>query len=111
MINLSNAAIREVNRLKAKQPTSQLMFRLGVEMGGCAGMSYTLTFDQQIQSEDRVMDCEGIQVVVAEQDWQYLNRLSVDYSEDLMGGGFRFQNPNAVTSCSCSYSFAVENHC
>jgi iron-sulfur cluster assembly protein len=108
MIYLSNAAIREVNRLKLKQPTSQVRFRLGVEPGGCVGMSYTLTFDHQIQSDDRVLECEGVQVVVADRDWQYLNTLSIDYSEDLMGGGFRFQNPNAVKSCSCSHSFAIE---
>ncbi|MFB2839477.1 HesB/IscA family protein [Floridanema evergladense] len=106
MINLSKAAASEVKRLMAqKQPNS--LFRLGVQPGGCAGIYYTLEFDRATRSGDRVYDCQGIQIVVEENTLEYINGLTLDYTEDLMGGGFRFHNPNASSSCGCGNSFSV----
>ncbi|HEY9299979.1 MAG TPA: iron-sulfur cluster assembly accessory protein, partial [Phormidium sp.] len=97
MINLSKAAAREVKRLMAKQKQSNSLFRLSVQPGGCAGIFYTLEFDQAIRTLDQVYDCQGIQVVVEENSLKYINGLTLDYTEDLMGGGFRFHNPNATS--------------
>jgi iron-sulfur cluster assembly protein len=107
MINLSKAAASEVKRLMAKQKQPNSLFRLGVQPGGCAEIYYTLEFDQGIKTEDQVYDCQGIQVVVAENNLKYINGLTLDYTEDLMGGGFRFHNPNATSSCGCGNSFSV----
>ena len=107
MIHLSKAAVREVNRLKSKQPNSQVFFRLGVQAGGCAGLSYTMEFDENAGEGDHVYGCEGIQVLVHAESLNYLNGVTLDYSEDLMGGGFRFHNPNALQACSCGHSFSV----
>lgn len=107
MINLSKSAQQEINRLKFKQAKPTAMFRLGVAKGGCAGFYYTMDLDEVVQEGDQVCECNGVQVLVNSQNISYVNGLSVDYSEDLMGGGFRFINPNAVQSCSCGHSFSL----
>lgn len=107
MINLSQAAADEIKRLRSKHQKPNAMFRLGVQPGGCSGIVYTLEFDDMVKSGDQVWNCNGLQVVIAEQSVQHLNGLTLDYSEDLMGGGFRFHNPNAMQSCGCGNSFST----
>ncbi len=108
MISLSPAATREVLRLKSKQNNPHLHFRLGVQKGGCCDWSYTMGFEETHQSRDVVYQSDQIKIVVEPENLKYLENLTIDYSEDLMGGGFRFQNPNASQSCSCSYSFVAQ---
>jgi len=107
MIHLSNAAANEIKRLKSKRQKIGARLRLGVQVGGCADLFYTIEFDTTVKPDDQVYDCSGIQVVVDLQSLNYLFDLTLDYSEDLMGGGFRFHNPNASAICSCGNSFSV----
>ena len=107
MIHLSKTAAAEVKRLKSKYRNPNALFRLGVELSGCSGLSYTMGFDDTIAPEDAVCESEGVQVAIDPQQSKYLNELTLDYSEDLMGGGFRFHNPNAAKSCSCGNSFSA----
>jgi iron-sulfur cluster assembly accessory protein len=107
MIHLSKTAAQEVKRLKSKHPNSNALFRLGVESIGCSGLSYTMAFEDTPTPEDAVCESEGIQIAIDPQQLKYLNELTLDYSEDLMGGGFRFHNPNAAQSCSCGNSFSA----
>lgn len=108
MIQLSQTAIGEVQRIKSKSPNSAALFRLRVQQGGCAGWYYTLMLDDVATPDDRVFTYEGIEIVIDSLSRQYLIGLNLDYSEDLMGGGFRFHNPNAVSGCGCGNSFSVE---
>jgi iron-sulfur cluster assembly protein len=103
MLNLSQAAASEIKRLRSKHQKQNAMFRLGVQPGGCAGMIYKLEFDQIVNPEDRVWERNGLQVVVSAQSLNYINGLTID----LMGGGFRFHNPNATQSCGCGNSFSI----
>ncbi len=107
MINLSKAAAGEIGRLQLKRQNPEARLRLGVQRGGCAELSYTIDFDEEMNPRDRVYECDGISIVVDEESFNYISDLTLDYSEDLMGGGFRFQNPNAVESCGCGNSFRV----
>lgn len=107
MIHLSQAAIREVIRLRSKQPSQNALFRLGVTPGGCSGLSYTIAFVTEMTEQDQIQECDGIQVVVDRESLKSISNLSIDYSEDLMGGGFRFHNPQATAHCSCGHSFSV----
>ncbi|MBE9232797.1 MAG: HesB/IscA family protein [Cuspidothrix sp.] len=106
MIHLSSAAIQEIERLKAKQPT-YILFRLRVKSGGCADLFYDLAFDTTVQSQDQVLELHDIHVVIDSQSLNYINGLLIDYSEDLMGGAFRFHNPQAISTCSCGNSFSI----
>lgn len=109
MIYLSPAATEEVLRLKAKHNNPNLLFRLGLQRGGCCDWSYTMTFDETLQSNDVVYKCGDIQVVLDAESLSYLENLTIDYSEDLMGGGFRLLNPNAERTCSCGNSFVANS--
>ncbi|MEG3850048.1 iron-sulfur cluster assembly accessory protein [Microcoleus sp. herbarium19] len=107
MIHLSKTAATEVTRLKSKHSHPDAFFRLGVESSGCSGLSYTMGFEDTIAPSATVCESEGIQIAIDPQHLKYLNELTLDYSEDLMGGGFRFHNPNAAQSCSCGNSFSA----
>ncbi|MDZ7959369.1 MAG: iron-sulfur cluster assembly accessory protein [Aulosira sp. DedQUE10] len=104
MIQLSPAAASEIGRLKLKQPHT-VLFRLAIKPGGCSGWFYDMSFDETVKVGDRVFDLKGIQLVVDATSLKYIHGLTVDYSEDLMGGGFRFQNPQAIATCGCGNSF------
>ena len=109
MIHLSAAAIAEVNRIKSQYPNPNALFRLGVQAGGCADMHYVLELDEQSQADDQTVQVGPIQIVVDSQSWQFLDGVTLDYTEDLMGGGFRFQNPNANQTCGCGNSFFIKD--
>lgn len=109
MIQLSQTAISEVQRIKSKSPNSAALFRVSVQRGGCADWHYSLALEDVAAPNDRVFTCEGIEVVIDPDSWPYLAGLNLDYSEDLMGGGFRFHNPNAASSCGCGNSFSVDS--
>lgn len=106
MITISPTAIKEISRLKAKLANQEAFFRLQVQAGGCSGWIYNLKFDTPTQC-DRLYQSNGIDIIIDASSIEYLNDLTLDYSEDLMGGAFRFHNPNALTFCGCGNSFAT----
>ncbi|HEY9638161.1 MAG TPA: iron-sulfur cluster assembly accessory protein [Coleofasciculaceae cyanobacterium] len=108
MIKISKAAEAEIKRLQLKRQKPKPQLRLGIERGGCADFLYTIDFEDVANPGDRIHDCGDVSVIVDEESLSYLSDLTLDYSEDLMGGGFRFHNPNAVETCGCGNSFRVE---
>lgn len=107
MIHLTPAAATELKRLQSRYPQSTPWVRFEVQTGGCADFSYEIRFDSEKQETDRVYNYEAIAIIVDPAQLTYLDRLKVDYSDDLMGGGFRFHNPNATRTCGCGQSFAI----
>lgn len=107
MIQISNSALQEIIRLRAKQSAPDAFLRLKVETGGCSGLLYVTKFDCTLQPQDKVQHCQGINIAIDAQSLDYLNGLSLDFSEDLMGGSFRFHNPQATKTCGCGVSFGV----
>ncbi len=106
MIHLSQAAISEIGRLQLKQQPNALL-RLTIKLGGCSGWFYDMSFDETVKASDRVFNLSGIKVVIDHESLNYVNGLALDYSEDLMGGGFRFHNPQAIATCGCGNSFSI----
>mmetsp|Transcript_16943 Transcript_16943/g.35353 ORF Transcript_16943/g.35353 Transcript_16943/m.35353 type:complete len:205 (+) Transcript_16943:173-787(+) len=92
-------------------PSSPLILRMGVRNGGCSGLSYVMDFstEEDIGEEDEIDEylTEGIKCVVDAKSLLYLYGLELDYSDELIGGGFKFFNPNAEESCGCGSSFGV----
>jgi iron-sulfur cluster assembly accessory protein len=66
-----------------------------------------MSFDETVKVEDHVFDLSSIRFIIDNESFTYVNGLALDYSEDLMGGGFRFHNPQAITTCGCGNSFSV----
>jgi iron-sulfur cluster assembly accessory protein len=110
MIELSQGARSEIRRLKSKQLPSNIFVRLAVKPGGCSGWFYDMSFDEAVKVDDRLVDCHGIQILIDAASLNYINGLIVDYSEDLMGGGFRFHNKSAITTCGCGNSFSTSQY-
>jgi iron-sulfur cluster assembly protein len=106
MIVLTEAAISRVKGLQ-NQKNTEAPLKVGIKKGGCSGLSYVMEFAEQLQSTDTEYDCNGVKIVIGNEDLPQLKGLELDYTEDLMGGGFRFRNPNASKSCSCGTSFAT----
>lgn len=111
MINLTSSAICEINRLHAQQSNQETIFRLGVRAGGCCQLCYTMAFDlpdhHQDHHQDAILVLGKVRVMINQDHAQYIDGLTIDYSEDLMGGGFRFNNPRATNTCSCGNSFQI----
>jgi len=106
MVNLTDAARGEVQRLLQENELSDSVLRMGVRGGGCSGLSYTLGFDKQVSEYDHIIDFEGgIKVAVDMKSMLYLKGTEIDFTHDLLGGGFKFNNPNARRSCGCGSSF------
>ena len=110
MIQITQAAAQEVLRLKSKQnDPNDLLFRLAVKSGGCCDWVYQLGFESNPEPTDVVCRCGSLDVVTDRESLPHLEGLTLDYSEDLMGGGFRFDNPNAARTCGCGHSFVARS--
>jgi len=107
MIEVTEKAAEEVQRLLKMEGKENWGLRVGVVGGGCSGLSYTLAFDEKAGERDTVLDIEGIKVFVDAKSFLFLNGMKLDYSSDLLNGGFRFINPNAKRTCSCGSSFSA----
>lgn len=107
MIQLSETAHGEVKRLLEQQSKPGMFLRVGVKGGGCSGLTYEVNFDDQMKEWDRVFELNGVKMVCDSKSLVYLDGMTVDYSRELVGGGFRFVNPNATGSCGCGTSFSV----
>ncbi|MBE9158275.1 iron-sulfur cluster assembly accessory protein [Nodosilinea sp. LEGE 06152] len=113
MIHIRPAAAQEIKRLLARQVTSsnqqQPLACLTLEPGGCAEWTYRLTAGAMCPNADTAttLDCDGIGLAVPIADLDLLQDLTIDYAEDLMGGGFRFVNPLAQRTCGCGNAFSL----
>ncbi len=108
-IQVSAAARGELLRLGGEELRAAGYLRLVVVPGGCTGLTYEMGIDSVKTPFDRLLYRDGeLQVLTDGASFQYLKGLSIDYSADLVRAGFRFLNPNAVASCGCGSSFAVQ---
>jgi len=79
--------------------------RVFVSGGGCSGMQYGMTFENNPRPVDTVFEQHGLRVVIDPRSLPYLEGANIDYVDSLMGGGFHIENPNAVSTCGCGHSF------
>ena len=112
MIHISKNAAQEIKRIQLSQQKPDSTFRLTVKEGGCSGLFYAFQLESgsledssPTQETQLHFESNGIAIVVDQKSYVYLEGIKLDYSEDLMGGGFRFQNPNVSSSCGCGISF------
>lgn len=99
------ARIRAV--LTAEGLAGQGGLRLGVQGGGCSGLSYAVQFDSGPQERDRIFTFDDVRIFVDPKSFIYLAGMTLDYEETLMKAGFIFQNPNTTKSCGCGSSFTA----
>tara|TARA_B100000161_G_scaffold80757_1_gene56054 strand:+ start:119 stop:511 length:393 start_codon:yes stop_codon:yes gene_type:complete len=112
-ILITNDAIEQISNLLKGQSDKKAL-RVGVRSGGCSGMSYTMDFieSNEINPDDKVYYYslkadQNFQVVCDPKSLLYIYGMQLDFSKELIGGGFNFVNPNASQTCGCGSSFAV----
>lgn len=107
MIQLSPTAIAEINRLRSKPHAPGSILRLRIQPGGCMDWYYDLSLCAKLLPGEHLIQQDHLQVAVDSASLERIENLVIDYSEDLMGGGFRFRNARAVQTCGCGSSFSV----
>lgn len=108
-ISLTPTAITAVRDLLSKRNLTGYALRVFISGGGCSGYQYGMALDATIRDEDYKMQYEDVKVVVDEVSMKYLNGATVDYVDELMGSGFKIENPNAVSTCGCGSSFRTSS--
>ena len=108
-INLTQAAAEAVRDLLAKRNLEDYALRVFVQGGGCSGFQYGMALDNNFREEDAVFENRGIKVIIDEVSINYLNGATIDYVDELMGSGFKIENPNAVSACGCGSSFRTKD--
>ena len=112
-ILVTETAMQQLAKLCAEQGTEKVL-RVGVRSGGCSGMSYTMDFvaRSEINDDDEMYEYKApegnvFSVICDPKSLLYIYGMQLDFSTDLIGGGFNFTNPNATQTCGCGSSFAV----
>jgi iron-sulfur cluster assembly protein len=98
---------KAIELMKMENKPVDAFIRVGVEGGGCSGLSYKLEFDSTAKPDDKVFEDKGIKIVCDKKSFLYLIGTELDFSDGLNGKGFQFNNPNASRTCGCGESFAV----
>ncbi len=107
LVSVTPQAAKEIKKMIDREGRGNVALRVGVRSGGCSGLSYQLSFDANISPQDRVMEVDGLRVVVDEKSSAYLTGMTLDFSNNLVDGGLKFINPNAKQSCGCGESFSA----
>jgi iron-sulfur cluster assembly protein len=107
-ITISEKALEHIRAAVLKEGVAggEGGLRLGVQGGGCSGLSYNIRFDSQPRERDRVFEYGDVRVFIDPKSFVYLNGMTLGWEETLMHRGFVFQNPNAKKSCGCGSSFS-----
>ena len=106
LVRLTDPAGQKVNALIAREKQGDYL-RVAITGGGCNGLSYKLRFAPEPKKGDILVETAGVRVLVDPKTALYLKGTVLDYSNRMVGGGFKFSNPNAKASCSCGESFSV----
>jgi len=108
-IHVTASAVEIVRDLLQQKDVPDYGLRVFVSGGGCSGMQYGMALEAEARPYDHVVEQDGIQIFIDPTSMMYLNQATIDYEDSLMGGGFKIENPNAVSSCGCGSSFKTEN--
>jgi len=107
-ISITQRAAAKIHEaFKANDMPENSCLRVGIKGGGCSGFSYTLDVAAEPGQGDQIFESEGLRLICDPKSYLYLNGTEVDYSDDLLKGGFVFNNPNAKASCGCGASFSA----
>jgi iron-sulfur cluster assembly protein len=111
-IKLTEKAASELKGLMSqeiqnKRLTTAAGLRLMVQGGGCSGFTYRMGFDENQKPDDKVVEVDGVKVLVDSKSYLYLDGTEIDFQDGLLGRGFVFNNPNATGTCGCGHSFTA----
>ena len=106
-IIVTEKAAKRLKAVMASEGKEDHYLRMSVDSGGCSGMNYKMDFDDNKESFDKIFESNGLTVICDLKSWLYLKDITVDYSDDMLNGGFKIENPNAERTCGCGTSFSA----
>ena len=106
-ITLTDRAAERVKLIMAKSETPKIGIRLGVKNGGCAGMEYTMDYAEEKQPLDEIVEDKGVTIFIEAKAVLFLLGTEMDWEEDKLSAGFRFNNPNQTDACGCGESVTI----
>ncbi|MCH7573120.1 MAG: iron-sulfur cluster assembly accessory protein [Planctomycetes bacterium] len=110
-VTITENAAKEICNIVRQQELDpeKVSLRVGVKGGGCSGMSYIMEIDEAIPKQaDQIFEQGGVKILIDTKSHLYLDGMTIDYQQNnMMGGGFEFNNPNAKKSCGCGTSFTA----
>ena len=106
LVTMAPGAIAKIKELIAEENNPDLKLRMFVSGGGCSGMQYGFTFEEEVNEDDFDLEFDGIHLLIDSMSSQYLQGAEVDYTESLQGSQFSIKNPQAQTTCGCGSSFS-----
>ncbi len=104
-ISLSESAADRIKRFLSKE--GGVGMRIGVKKTGCSGFAYVVALADAVQGDDAVFEDRGVKVVVASKSLPYLDGMTIDFAQDGLNEGFRYDNPNVRSLCGCGESFGI----
>lgn len=107
VVSLTDAAADRVKAIMAMAETPIAGLRVGVKNGGCAGMSYTMEYADEIRSQDEVVEDRGVKILIDPKAVLFLLGTEMDFETSKMSSGFTFRNPNQTSACGCGESVAI----
>ncbi len=108
VVKLTDAAVTRVRSIIANSTTPLAGLRLGIEKGGCAGMTYRFEMVAEPDPKDDVVEVDGVRVFVDPGATLFLLGTTVDFKTDKMASTFVFENPNQISACGCGESVSIE---
>jgi len=109
LLHVTPAAVNVIQNLLTQRNIPNHFLRVFVSGGGCSGLQYGMAFEEKAQDFDSVVQVEGIKLLVDATSAMYLGGATIDFVDSLIGGGFRIDNPNAVSACGCGSSFKTKD--
>lgn len=107
MITVTENASKKVKLLIEESGNTTPYLRVAVKGGGCSGLSYDLSFDDDVKPSDMQFEDRDVKILVDGKSFMYLYGTELDFSDGLNGKGFEFRNPNANRTCGCGESFSL----
>jgi iron-sulfur cluster assembly accessory protein len=107
LVSLTAKAVEMVKDAMQREGLAGYGIRVGVMGGGCSGFQYSMDFEQAAKEGDITLEQDGIKLFVDSMSSMYLQGVTVDYVVGLQGAGFKFNNPNAKSTCGCGSSFSA----
>lgn len=108
-MTVTPSAVEVIRNLLVQREIPNHALRVFVSGGGCSGMQYGMAFEENAKDFDQTLEVDGVRLIVDPTSMMYLQGATIDFVDSLMGGGFRIDNPNAVSSCGCGHSFKTAN--
>ena len=109
VLTVTPGAVNKIKEILATRNLESHALRVFVSGGGCSGLQYGMAIEPEAMEGDSEVSVDGVRLLVDSVSLDYLRGANIDFIEDLMGGGFRIENPNAVSSCGCGHSFRTED--